>query len=231
MSIALTLYPTEIQLFLLPLLDRFYKMAMEDAYAHSDDDGAIREFISQMSLPGRFGLMRDGYMLDWIDWQLKISSIAKQFNRRKMAKDYARRMGDLVYGQNFLSVLYPLSMRIVIKAMEDYLVYGSRYDMERLKEKRYVRLDKDGLKVQKTDDLIAEIQIICGELKRRDAEYRKNWVDPRNSKYEKLAFDEPIKYCLDARQYDEFRRRIANLPLAIEAKKVHKERKDKYWDY
>ena len=105
---------------LITLFDRVYKLGVEDGYRHSHDEGLCREHIETTNYPGNFGLIRDGFISDEIDWQLTLQREAKVMKIYEPIRKMLIRMGAWARS-NFYSCILPIAQDFYNMGVEDFL--------------------------------------------------------------------------------------------------------------
>ena len=105
---------------LLTLFDRVYKLGVEDGYNNSHDEGLCREHIETTNYPGNFGLIRDGFISDEIDWQLTLQREAKAMKIYEAVRKMFIRMGAWARS-NFYSCILPIAQEFYNMGVEDFL--------------------------------------------------------------------------------------------------------------
>lgn len=190
---------------LISLFDRLYKLGVEDGCRFGGDEGLCRSHIEATREPGSFGLVRDGYFSDALDWQLTL------LRQAKAAKIYASvhrllvRMG--AWGAvNYLSCILPLAQDFYNLGLSDYLDNpGADSPVTFMGQRRRWwggrRVDNYGY--------VETIQTFCGRRMRSEAEALANLVETRCSRYQRIGEHDLRKRVLREKWWIRFRTAVA----------------------
>lgn len=190
---------------LITLFDRMYQLGVEDGYQHSYNEGLCREHIETTSYPGNFGLIRDGFISDEIDWQLTLQRQAKEGRIYKPIRKMFLRMGAWPRS-NFYSCILPVAQDFYNKGVEDYLAAPGDDDLATFKDLR--RVWWGGKKVD-TFSYVETIQGICGKRMRNEAAALEGLVETRTSKYQRIGEHDLRKRVLKEKWWLHFREVVA----------------------
>ena len=105
---------------MITLFDRVYKLGVEDGCRYAHDEGRCREHIKTTNEPGRFGMIRDGYTSDAVDWQITLQKQAKEMSVYEPVRKMFVRMGKWA-ASNYYSCILPIAQDFYNKGVEDYL--------------------------------------------------------------------------------------------------------------
>lgn len=190
---------------LLRLFDRMYKLGVEDGYQHSYDEGLCREHIETTNYPGNFGLIRDGFISDEIDWQLTLQREAKAMKIYEAVRKMFIRMGAWARS-NFYSCILPVAQDFYNMGVEDFLANPSADTIITFMEDR--RVWWGGKRVD-TYGYVEKIQGFCGKRMRSEAAALEGLVETRTSKYQRIGEYDLRKRVLSEKWWLHFRRAVA----------------------
>lgn len=190
---------------LITLFDRIYKLGVEDGYQHSHDEGLCREHIETTNYPGNFGLIRDGFISDEIDWQLTLQREAKAMKIYEAVRKMFIRMGAWARS-NFYSCILPVAQDFYNMGVEDFLANPNTDTITTFMEERRVLW---GGKRVDTYGYVEKIQGFCGKRMRSEAAALEGLVETRTSKYQRIGEDDLRKRVLKEKWWLHFRRAVA----------------------
>lgn len=190
---------------LITLFDRMYKLGVEDGYQHSHDEGLCREHIETTNYPGNFGLIRDGFISDEIDWQLTLQREAKAIKIYEAVRKMFIRMGAWARS-NFYSCILPVAQDFYNMGVEDFLANPNADTITTFMEER--RVWWGGKRVD-TYGYVEKIQGFCGKRMRSEAAALEGLVETRTSKYQRIGEDDLRKRVLKEKWWLRFRRAVA----------------------
>lgn len=190
---------------LITLFDRMYKLGVEDGYQHSHDEGLCREHIETTNYPGNFGLIRDGFISDEIDWQLTLQREAKAMKIYEAVRKMFIRMGAWARS-NFYSCILPVAQDFYNMGVEDFLANPNADTITTFMEERRVLW---GGKRVDTYGYVEKIQGFCGKRMRSEAAALEGLVETRTSKYQRIGEDDLRKRVLKEKWWLHFRRAVA----------------------
>lgn len=168
---------------LITLFDRIYKLGVEDGYRYSHDEGLCREHIETTNYPGNFGLIRDGFISDEIDWQLTLQREAKAMKIYEAVRKMFIRMGAWARS-NFYSCILPIAQEFYNMGVEDFLANPNADTITTFMEER--RIWWGGKRVD-TYGYVEKIQCFCGKRMRSEAAALEGLVETRTSKYQRIG--------------------------------------------
>lgn len=187
---------------LLTLFDRIYKLGVEDGYQHSHDEGLCREHIETTNYPGNFGLIRDGFISDEIDWQLTLQREAKVMKIYEPIRKMFIRMGAWARS-NFYSCILPVAQDFYNMGVKDFLANPNADTITTFMEER--RIWWGGKRVD-TYGYVEKIQGFCGKRMRSEAAALEGLVETRTSKYQRIGEHDLRKRVLKEKWWLYFRR-------------------------
>lgn len=152
---------------LISLFDRLYKLGVEDALQFLHDEGMCREHISVTSTPGKFGLLRDGFISDEIDWQLTIQQQAKVMGVYAPIRRMLTRMGAWAKS-NYFSCILPLAQDFYNLGIKDALKKPSGDSFDSFSELRRRRWGQRS--ALDNYAYVELIQLFCGNRMRCEAD-------------------------------------------------------------
>lgn len=190
---------------LLTLFDRIYKLGVEDGYNNSHDEGLCREHIETTNIPGNFGLIRDGFISDEIDWQLTLQREAKVMKIYEPIRKMFIRMGAWARS-NFYSCILPIAQDFYNMGVEDYLANPGADTIATFMGER--RVWWGGKRVD-TYGYVEKIQGFCGKRMRSEAAALEELVETRTSKYQRIGEHDLRKRVLKDKWWLRFRRAVA----------------------
>lgn len=190
---------------LLTLFDRVYKLGVEDGYRHSHDEGLCREHIETTNYPGNFGLIRDGFISDEIDWQLTLQREAKVMKIYEPIRKMFIRMGAWARS-NFYSCILPIAQDFYNMGVEDFLANPNADTITTFMEDR--RVWWGGKRVD-TYGYVEKIQGFCGKRMRSEAAALEGLVETRASKYQRIGEYDLRKRVLKEKWWLHFRSAVA----------------------
>lgn len=190
---------------LLTLFDRIYKLGVEDGYRYSHDEGLCREHIETTNYPGNFGLIRDGFISDEIDWQLTLQREAKAMKIYEAIRKMFIRMGAWARS-NFYSCILPIAQEFYNMGVEDFLANPNADTITTFMEER--RIWWGGKRVD-TYGYVEKIQGFCGKRMRSEAAALEGLVETRTSKYQRIGEFDLRKRVLKEKWWLHFRRAVA----------------------
>lgn len=190
---------------LLTLFDRIYKLGVEDGYNNSHDEGLCREHIETTNIPGNFGLIRDGFISDEIDWQLTLQREAKVMKIYEPIRKMFIRMGAWARS-NFYSCILPIAQDFYNMGVEDYLANPGADTIATFMGER--RVWWGGKRVD-TYGYVEKIQGFCGKRMRSEAAALEELVETRTSKYQRIGEHDLRKRVLKDKWWIRFRRAVA----------------------
>lgn len=190
---------------LLTLFDRVYKLGVEDGYRHSHDEGLCREHIETTNYPGNFGLIRDGFISDEIDWQLTLQREAKAMKIYEPIRKMFIRMGAWARS-NFYSCILPIAQDFYNMGVEDFLANPNADTITTFMGER--RIWWGGKRVD-TYGYVEKIQGFCGKRMRSEASALEGLVETRTSKYQRIGEHDLRKRVLKDKWWLRFRRAVA----------------------
>lgn len=197
---------------LITLFDRMYKLGIEDANEHSYDEGLCREHIETTNKPGHFGLIRDGFISDALDWQL---TLQKQANRLSIYKRIYRmfiRMGAWAKS-TYYSCILPVAQDFYNLGIEDYFAHPNADTLATFMEERRIRW---GGKRADNFYFVEKIQEFCGKRMRSEASALDNFVEPRENTHQRISDDDVRRCVLRDRWWKTFRQAVAVVNYAGE---------------
>lgn len=190
---------------LLTLFDRVYKLGVEDGYNNSHDEGLCREHIETTNYPGNFGLIRDGFISDEIDWQLTLQREAKVMKIYEPIRKMFIRMGAWARS-NYYSCILPIAQDFYNMGVEDFLSNPNADTITTFMEER--RIWWGGKRVD-TYGYVEKIQSFCGKRMRSEAAALEGLVETRTSKYQRIGEHDLRKRVLKEKWWLRFRRAVA----------------------
>lgn len=190
---------------LLTLFDRVYKLGVEDGYNNSHDEGLCREHIETTNYPGNFGLIRDGFISDEIDWQLTLQREAKAMKIYEAVRKMFIRMGAWARS-NYYSCILPIAQDFYNMGVEDFLANPNADTITTFMEER--RIWWGGKRVD-TYGYVEKIQCFCGKRMRSEAAALEGLVETRTSKYQRIGEYDLRKRVLKEKWWLHFRRAVA----------------------
>lgn len=190
---------------LLTLFDRVYKLGVEDGYNNSHDEGLCREHIETTNYPGNFGLIRDGFISDEIDWQLTLQREAKAMKIYEAVRKMFIRMGAWARS-NFYSCILPIAQDFYNMGVEDFLANPNADTITTFMEER--RIWWGGKRVD-TYGYVEKIQGFCGKRMRSEAAALEGLVETRTIKYQRIGEHDLRKRVLKEKWWLRFRRAVA----------------------
>lgn len=190
---------------LITLFDRVYKLGVEDGYRYSHDEGLCREHIETTNYPGNFGLIRDGFISDEIDWQLTLQREAKAMKIYEAVRKMFIRMGAWARS-NFYSCILPIAQEFYNMGVEDFLANPNADTITTFMEER--RIWWGGKRVD-TYGYVEKIQGFCGKRMRSEAAALEGLVETRTSKYQRIGEYDLRKRVLKEKWWLHFRRAVA----------------------
>lgn len=190
---------------LLTLFDRVYKLGVEDGYRHSHDEGLCREHIETTNYPGNFGMIRDGFISDEIDWQLTLQREAKAMKIYEPIRKMFIRMGAWARS-NFYSCILPIAQDFYNMGVENFLANPNADTITTFMEERRVWW---GGKHVDTYGYVEKIQGFCGKRMRSEAAALEGLVETRTSKYQRIGEYDLRKRVLKEKWWLHFRRAVA----------------------
>lgn len=190
---------------LITLFDRIYKLGVEDGYNNSHDEGLCREHIETTNYPGNFGLIRDGFISDEIDWQLTLQREAKAMKIYEAVRKMFIRMGAWARS-NFYSCILPIAQEFYNMGVEDFLANPNADTITTFMEER--RIWWGGKRVD-TYGYVEKIQCFCGKRMRSEAAALEGLVETRTSKYQRIGEYDLRKRVLKEKWWLHFRRAVA----------------------
>lgn len=190
---------------LLTLFDRVYKLGVEDGYNNSHDEGLCREHIETTNYPGNFGLIRDGFISDEIDWQLTLQREAKAMKIYEAVRKMFIRMGAWARS-NYYSCILPIAQEFYNMGVEDFLANPNADIITTFMEER--RVWWGGKRVD-TYGYVEKIQGFCGKRMRSEAAALEGLVETRTSKYQRIGEYDLRKRVLREKWWLHFRRAVA----------------------
>lgn len=195
---------------LITLYDRVYKLGVEDGYNNSHDEGLCREHIETTNYPGNFGLIRDGFISDAVDWQLTLQRQAKIVGVYTAIFKLFRMMGRWANG-NYLGCALPIAQDFYCKGIEDVLADKNADNITLFMEKR--RVWWGGRNVN-TYEYVEFIQTMCGKRKRSEAALMADLAETRSSKYQRIGEHDLRKRVMSEKKWLRFRDAVAIANLA-----------------
>lgn len=190
---------------LITLFDRVYKLGVEDGYRYSHDEGLCREHIETTNYPGNFGLIRDGFISDEIDWQLTLQREAKAMKIYEAIRKMFIRMGAWARS-NYYSCILPIAQDFYNMGVEDFLANPNADTITTFMEER--RVWWGGKRVD-TYGYVEKIQGFCGKRMRSEAAALDGLVGTRTSKYQRIGEYDLRKRVLKEKWWLHFRRAVA----------------------
>lgn len=190
---------------LITLFDRVYKLGVEDGYNNSHDEGLCREHIETTNYPGNFGLIRDGFISDEIDWQLTLQREAKAMKIYEPIRKMFIRMGAWARS-NYYSCILPIAQDFYNMGVEDFLANPNADTITTFMEER--RIWWGGKRVD-TYGYVEKIQGFCGKRMRSEAAALEGLVETRTSKYQRIGEHDLRKRVLKEKWWLHFRRAVA----------------------
>ena len=190
---------------LITLYDRVYKLGVEDGYNNSHDEGLCREHIETTNYPGNFGLIRDGFISDEIDWQLTLQREAKAMKIYEAVRKMFIRMGAWARS-NYYSCILPIAQEFYNMGVEDFLANPNADIITTFMEER--RVWWGGKRVD-TYGYVEKIQGFCGKRMRSEAAALEGLVETRTSKYQRIGEYDLRKRVLREKWWLHFRRAVA----------------------
>lgn len=190
---------------LITLFDRVYKLGVEDGYNNSHDEGLCREHIETTNYPGNFGLIRDGFISDEIDWQLTLQREAKAMKIYEAVRKMFIRMGAWARS-NYYSCILPIAQEFYNMGVEDFLANPNADTITTFMEER--RIWWGGKRVD-TYGYVEKIQGFCGKRMRSEAAALDGLVGTRTSKYQRIGEYDLRKRVLKEKWWLRFRRAVA----------------------
>ncbi|MDE6536068.1 MAG: hypothetical protein K2K82_08700 [Muribaculaceae bacterium] len=185
---------------MISLLDYCYRLGVEAA-REVEDEGLCREFLERTKEPGVYGLLSENPVyITWQEWTLRLLAKARSTSWNGSMVKFFNKMGK--FSANYLSAFLPCSMVFYCRGISDYLNAPTAVDFAMFQSKSRVWWTKNGLKKINPRTWVDELQMICFDLERRDAEV---WAreTPHNAK----------KIALTQKQYELFRRCIGLVPI------------------
>ena len=180
---------------IISILDYCYRLGVEAA-REVEDEGLCREFLDCTKEPGVYGLLSENPVyITWQEWTLRLMAKARSTSWNGGMVQYLNRMGR--FSNNYLSCLIPLSQVFHNRGISDYLNAPTAVDFAMFQSKSRVWWTKNGLKAVNNRTWVDELQMICFDLERRDAEV---WERETAIKAKKVA--------LTQKQYEMFRRSV-----------------------
>lgn len=190
---------------LITLFDRVYKLGVEDGYNNSHDEGLCRGHIETTNYPGNFGLIRDGFISDEIDWQLTLQREAKAMKIYEAVRKMFIRMGAWARS-NYYSCILPIAQDFYNMGVEDFLANPNADTITTFMEER--RIWWGGKRVD-TYGYVEKIQGFCGKRMRSEAAALEGLVETRTSKYQRIGEYDLRKRVLKEKWWLHFRRAVA----------------------
>ena len=180
---------------MISLLDWVYRLGVESA-REVEDEGLCREFLDRTKEPGVYGLLSENPVyITWQEWTLRLMAKARSTSWNGAMVQFLNRLGR--FGSNYLSAFIPCSMVFYCRGISDYLNAPTAVDFAMFQSKSRVWWTKNGLKAVNNRTWVDELQMICFDLERRDAEV---WERETAIKAKKIA--------LTQKQYEMFRRSV-----------------------
>lgn len=180
---------------MISLLDWVYRLGVESA-REVEDEGLCREFLDRTKEPGVYGLLSENPVyITWQEWTLRLMAKARSTSWNGAMVQFLNRLGR--FGSNYLSAFLPCSMVFYCRGISDYLNAPTAVDFAMFQSKSRVWWTKNGLKAVNNRTWVDELQMICFDLERRDAEV---WERETAIKAKKVA--------LTQKQYEMFRRSV-----------------------
>lgn len=149
------------------LFDDMYRKGYMDAYLVRDD-GVIFEFIESTSKVGVYGILTDGYLMNWFEYKLRLNQLVYKWPRRGIMQAIFDEITKMYSGGTTACVL-PLAQSYYNMGAEAYLRYQERVMAMTMQTRKRYRATEVGGKIMSDRDMICEIQQKCLELKRRDS--------------------------------------------------------------
>lgn len=190
---------------LLTLFDRVYKLGVEDGYRHSHDEGLCREHIETTNYPGNFGLIRDSFISDAVEWELTLKGQAHIMKIYNPIRKMFNRMGAWAVC-NYFSCILPIAQDFYNMGVEDFLANPSADTITTFMEER--RIWWGGKRVD-TYGYVEKIQGFCGKRMRSEAAALEGLVETRTSKYQRIGEHDLRKRVLKYKWWLHFRRAVA----------------------
>lgn len=195
---------------LITLFDRVYKLGVEDGYQNSHDEGLCREHIEKTNEPGCFGLIRDGFISDAIDWQLTLQRQAKEMKIYEPIRKMFMRMGRFAMS-NYYSCILPIAQEFYNKGVEDALANPGNGSIAVFMDSR--RMWWGGKKVDNYE-YVEQIQMMCGKRMRAEAVLMADLVETRDSKYQRIGEYDLRKRVIKDKWWLRFRDAVAIANIA-----------------
>lgn len=190
---------------LITLFDRVYKLGVEDGCQYSHDEGLCREHIETTNAPGNFGLIRDGFISDAIDWQLTLQKQAKIMKIYEPVRKMFVRMGKWAMS-NFYSCILPVAQDFYNMGVEAYLANPGADTVATFMGERRVlwggkKIDNYGY--------VEIIQEFCGKRMRSETTALAGLVETRANKYQRIGESDLRKRTLNEKWWLRFREAVA----------------------
>lgn len=180
---------------MISLLDWVYRLGVESA-REVEDEGLCREFLERTKEPGVYGLLSETPVYTtWEEWTLRLMAKARSTSWNGSMVKFFTKMGK--FSANYLSAFLPCSLMFYRRGIEDFINAPAAADFAMFQSRTRVRWTMSGLKPVNNRTWVDELQMMCFDLERRDAE-----VWERETKYEAK------KVALTTKQYEMFRRSV-----------------------
>lgn len=211
---------------MISLLDYVYKLGVSDA-RDVEDEGLCRQFLLNHVEPGQFGFITDGYDVEELEWQLRLSM------RSRLQRQYGAMqtlfMSMRRFKANFLSCFLPVAQRFYNKGIKDYNDAPADCDFNAFCNRSRIWWTSKGIKNITPQEYVDTIQLMCFDLRRRDMKYLlsdvEDWrnVDGTISYEQAELFNERRRHCLKPAQYESF---ICAVGLSLQSYKMAKWEKE-----